>query len=234
MHTLSASDLLRAWEAGQALSPPQRALSLLAAANPEADVESLARLPLGARDAGLIELRARCFGGALTAVAACPGCGGRVEFELDTRLLRGPSVRPEDVFAVAIGGEELRLRALNTLDVLAVAGEPVADPRRALAERCVIGGARGLTDAQLDAVSGALREADPQAEVSVALTCPECGRGWSAMLDIASYVWQEIDAWAQRTLDDVHALASAYHWREDDILVMSAWRRQQYLQRISP
>lgn len=234
MHTLSASDLLRVWEAGQSLSPPQRALTLLAAADPEASVESLARLPLGARDARLIDVRAQCFGGALTALAACPNCGGRVEFEFDTRALRAPSVRADDVFAVAVGGAELSIRALNTLDVLAVGGEPGADPRRALAERCVTGGARGLTDAQVDAISGALREVDPQAEVSIALTCPVCGCAWSAILDIASYVWQEIDAWAQRALDDVHALAAAYHWREDDILAMSAWRRQQYLQRISP
>lgn len=234
MHELSASDLLRVWEAGQGLGPPQRALALLAAADREASVESLARLPIGARDARLIDVRAQCFGGAFAAVADCPECGGCVEFHFDAQALRAPAAQAGDVISVVVGGEVLRLRAVNTLDILALADEPGLDARRALAERCVLDGPAGLTDAQVDAVSGALREADAQAEVSVALSCPACGQPWSAVFDIVAYVWQEIDAWAQRMLDDVHALAAAYHWREDDILAMSAWRRQQYLQRIGP
>jgi hypothetical protein len=51
-------------------------------------------------------------------------------------------------------------------------------------------------------------------------------------LDIASYLWSEIHAWAGRMLRDVHALAAAYGWREADILAMSPWRRQAYLEMI--
>ena len=74
-----------------------------------------------------------------------------------------------------------------------------------------------------------MAEADPQAEVELALNCPACGEGWQAPFDIESFFWDEIGAWARRVLGEVHVLASSYGWRESDILNMSAWRRQFYI-----
>lgn len=232
MQFLSASALLRAWEAGSALSLPQRALTLLVAAHPDTSTDALARLTIGERDARLIDLREQCFGSAITAIAACPSCSEPAELQFDLAALRAPAACSDAVFSIANEDGEVRFRAVNTLDVLALMDSPNANPKRALAERCVVESVRMLTDAQVDAIAGALREADSQAEVTIALTCPNCGHAWPALFDIASFFWREIDAWAQRTLDDVHALAAAYHWREEDILAMSAVRRQQYLLRL--
>jgi hypothetical protein len=56
-------------------------------------------------------------------------------------------------------------------------------------------------------------------------------RAWLvSRLHIASYLWGEIDDWARRVLRDIHVLASAYGWRESDILDMNARRRETYLQ----
>ena len=74
-----------------------------------------------------------------------------------------------------------------------------------------------------------MAEVDPQADVQMDLTCPACGHQWQALFDIESFFWREISAWANRILREVHALASAYGWRESDILSMSTWRRQTYL-----
>lgn len=230
MRSLSASDLLRVWEAGNALNLPQRALALLAAAFPTESTDALACLTLGERDARLIDLREQCFGSAITAIATCPMCSERVEMQFDVPALRAPAACSEAIFTLL--DDEVRFRAVNSLDVLALMEQPSVAPKRALAERCVVKSASALTAAQVDALAGALREADSQAEVTIALTCPNCGHAWPALFDIASFFWREIEAWAQRTLDDVHALAAAYHWREEDILAMSAWRRQQYLSRI--
>jgi hypothetical protein len=76
-------------------------------------------------------------------------------------------------------------------------------------------------------------QADPQADVQLALTCPACGHQWEATFDIASFFWSEIDSWAHRILREVHTLASAYGWREADILAMSPQRRQLYLEMVS-
>jgi hypothetical protein len=77
-----------------------------------------------------------------------------------------------------------------------------------------------------------MSELDPQGDVQIALNCTQCSHRWDAPLDIASFVWSEIHAWVVRLLNEVHALALAYGWRESDILAMSPWRRQAYLELI--
>jgi hypothetical protein len=75
-------------------------------------------------------------------------------------------------------------------------------------------------------------QAEPLADLSLAATCPACGHNWQILFDIVSYFWSEINAWSLRLMREVHSLASAYGWREADILAMSAWRRQRYLELI--
>jgi hypothetical protein len=70
---------------------------------------------------------------------------------------------------------------------------------------------------------------DAQANIQVELDCPSCRRSWTATFDILAFFWTELDAWAQRLLAEVDKLASAYGWREADILAMSATRRNIYL-----
>ncbi|HXI74354.1 MAG TPA: hypothetical protein VNG94_02120, partial [Pyrinomonadaceae bacterium] len=84
-----------------------------------------------------------------------------------------------------------------------------------------------------DAVAKRMAEADPQADLRLDLSCPACGHRWQALFDIDSFFWSEINAWAQRVLTEVHALASAYGWRERDILDLSPRRRQFYLGLVS-
>jgi hypothetical protein len=96
-------------------------------------------------------------------------------------------------------------------------------------------GGRGRSPRQLpatvrDALARRMGELDPQADVHTRVVCPECAHAWQAVFDIVSFLWAELDGWAQRFLRDVHVLASAYGWREDDVLALSPWRRQIYLQ----
>jgi len=71
---------------------------------------------------------------------------------------------------------------------------------------------------------------DPRARIELDLSCANCGHSWQTVFDIAGFLWAEINAWAPRTLRDVHTLARAYGWREADILGMSPRRRQSYLE----
>ena len=74
--------------------------------------------------------------------------------------------------------------------------------------------------------------ADPQADLQLSLACPECQHTWQTPLDIVSYFWSEIQAWATRLLREIHALASAYGWNEAEVLALSSWRRRAYLELI--
>ena len=234
---MNAAALLAAWEEGQGQGPAHRALSLLAAADPEAGWEELAALPLGERDRRLLDLRQAALGGRLDGVARCPGCGETLDVALDSRSLRVEAVAGPEL-ALSRAGLELRFRLPDSRDLLAAeACAGVAEARRTLAERCVVEAWRGgapvaaaaLADEEVAALADALAAADPGAELLLELSCPVCGHGWSAILDVASFVWSEVEAEALRLLGEVHVLARAYGWREGDVLALSPRRRRLYL-----
>jgi hypothetical protein len=112
--------------------------------------------------------------------------------------------------------------------------------RQLLLERCLLeihqdGETRSVDELPatiVDKVVEKMAQADPQADVQLALACPMCNHEWQALFDVVSFFWSEINAWAARLLRDVHALAFAYGWREADILAMSPWRRQLYLEMV--
>lgn len=238
-----AANLLQAWERARHHSAPRRALALLAAAAPGEPPERLASWSVGRRDAALLDLRERLFGPAIAALADCPACGERNEVAFDAADIRLPPA-PAGAVSLEVGGLRLRLRPVESGDLLALAAERPADARRYLAERCCLSAnrtdrserpaepavARELPAEAMDAVSARLAEADPQADVRLALTCARCERAWEEPFDIATFLWVEVEEWARRTLREVHLLASAYGWREVDILAMGATRRAAYLE----
>ncbi|MBK8798624.1 MAG: hypothetical protein IPM07_20870 [Anaerolineales bacterium] len=87
--------------------------------------------------------------------------------------------------------------------------------------------------ALLSAIAAAMEHADPLAVVELGGACPHCDQAWAAFLDVAAFLWREVQGWAQRTLQEVHLLARAYGWREDEILALSPSRRRTYLQMIT-
>jgi hypothetical protein len=80
------------------------------------------------------------------------------------------------------------------------------------------------------AVVEKMTELDTQANVQLNLTCPSCGHNWPTVFDIASFLWTEIDDLAKRTMRDIHLLASAYGWSEDQIVGLSPGRRRWYVE----
>lgn len=85
----------------------------------------------------------------------------------------------------------------------------------------------------VDAAIECMSEADRQADVWLDLTCPCCERRWKETFDIVSYLWSELQERAKELMREVHILASAYGWREAEILALSASRRQRYLEMLT-
>lgn len=236
MRPLSAQELLDAWERGLAETPIRRALILLAAACPGDDPEDLARESVGRRDARLLTLREWNFGSRLVSLASCPVCAERLETVFDVSDIRVTSFEdaPPEPLSLEVSGTVLTFRLPNSLDLAALSSAGnVEGARRRLLERCLLGAKAGdLPDGALEAVARSMGEADPQGDVELSLTCPACSHSWLAAFDIASFFWTEIDAWARVLLHEIHILASAYGWREADILALSPWRRRSYLELI--
>lgn len=233
-----AQTWLGVWEQGQRATPLQRALLILQALTPGASWQELSHLPLGERDARLLAAREALFGPRLEALTHCPACGERLELSLQVAELRlGQSPTRQ---TLEHGEYHLILRPLDSLDLASALAS--ADPARTLTLRAieeVSFQGQALEAAQLpqevlEAVANQLPETDPQADLELKLSCPACRHAWAAPFDPLAFVWRELNAWALRTLAEVHRLASAYGWREQDILALSPVRRQLYLGMVGP
>lgn len=231
MPPFDASALLDTWERSFALSPPRRALSLLAYAYPEQGSDALGTLTLGQRNAWLAQLRVALFGRNLDLVAQCPQCSTALEFALDAQAFIVASA-PLPSQRVDCDGACVQVRAVTAADLLDLPDDARLAQHR-LARRCIVDAERPgieaeLSDASLAAIADALAAADPAATAELLLDCPDCATRWPAAFDIAALLWREIDAWARRTLRDVHAIASTYAWSERDVLALSPTRRRLY------
>jgi hypothetical protein len=91
MRALSASELLDAWERGLGQRLNERALTLLAATDPQNPLDALAKLSIGRRDAGLLSLREKIFGSRLISLADCPRCRERLELSFNTADIQDSS-----------------------------------------------------------------------------------------------------------------------------------------------
>ncbi|MBG0856531.1 hypothetical protein I2W78_32910 [Streptomyces spinoverrucosus] len=232
-----AADLLATWEAGLTEAPAGRALLLHGTARPDLDARALPALPVGEREADLFALRRALFGERMQVRLDCAGCGADMEFDLDAgEFARSVGVRGQSVVRVAHDGWEVEFRLPGVADLTAAAH--TEDPRGALLARCLVSAAHDGTSVGADALPGpvqrriaaAVEAADPGADVTLNVACPECARATRAELDIASYLWTELDSWARDLLLDVHLLATAYGWSEPEILALSPLRRRYYLE----
>jgi hypothetical protein len=238
MRPLTDHELLDAWERGLARPPLERAITLLAAALPETPPAALADLRMGERDARLLTLRELTFGSRLSALADCPECQARLEINFATSDIKVEPPTPLENLEFAHAGYTCRVRLPRTRDLARLEASTALEARRKLLESCILEARLHgeeippdhIPEGVATALAEEMAEADPQADVRLALECPDCGQKWSTSFDILSYFWSEISAWASGVLRDVHVLASAYGWSEREILGLGARRRWLYLE----
>ncbi len=219
---------------------------LLALAEPGIAQDGLSALSVGQRNAALLLLRQKTLGTPAPCLMACPDCGERLEFTLDTGAMVPPTTElvwePDTrIHRLSVDGRMLSFRLPNSLDLASIVACPDADAaRRLLLARCIMAAgddepevdAGQLSRRELDALADAMSECDPLTEVTLALDCPACQHSWKALFDIVTFFWTELEALAKRLLRDVHTIASAYGWHESEILALSAARRHYYLELI--
>lgn len=247
MRPLSATQLLALWDAGQTRHPIDRALLALALAMPEEVPDELADRPVGWREVNLLALRNATFGSTLDGYAPCPSCGSLMEFSLDGAALLDELPTPPSEARIEFDGRQWRLPSsrdqamiLDALDAETAVGR--------LLERCRIdetaapdGTAAVDTEKSpkimpsptlIGELESRMEALDPAANIRLGMQCSDCGHLWEAVLDVGSCFWDELGTRARQLLESVHRLASAYGWREADILALSPARRAAYLNMI--
>ncbi|MBT2442711.1 hypothetical protein J7E93_21890 [Streptomyces sp. ISL-36] len=167
-----------------------------------------------------------------------------------------PAHSTESIGTVRVGGLEVRFRAPSVSDFERASES--ADPESAaqtLLSSCVIGARRlpagpgpddlavdpspgaglsldALPEEVVDALDTELHRHDPYGDLRVTTVCPACGHGFDVGLDPVTVFWEEIEGHARLLLFDVHRLASAYGWSEQDCLRLDPVRRACYLELI--
>lgn len=242
MHPLSAHNIINIWETTQNQHPLDKALTILAAGKPETKWEQLAALSIGQRDQLLLEIREKTFGPTLAGFAECSKCKEPLEFTTsvnELRIVQGlSSDMNENSLEMVLDKMKLKFRLPNSIDIAAVIDiKDVQTAQYLIVQRCIQGAifkgkhvnAKELSARAVNKLARRMAECDPQAEILLDLRCPACSHKWQVTFDIVAFFWKEISVYARRLLQEVHALAFAYKWREEDIVSMTPARRQYYL-----
>jgi hypothetical protein len=241
MQHVTPEVLLRCWELGMAdPRPGPRSRALLEAASPDRSAGECGALSAGERDARLLRLREQMFGSQFAGWVACPNCRHGLEVEFEAADIRsGLGVGSRQPLTHSCGDYSVRFEAPSVDQLARVEPGGSAEQRHAqLLELVVLEASRSgrpcaaadLPEAVVAAVESMLEEHDVQVLTELGVNCEACGHRWSAPFDIASYLWTELERWAVRLLWEVHALAWAYAWKESDLIQMTPWRRQRYLE----
>jgi hypothetical protein len=243
----SPAALLAVWERAAPLPAAERARALLAlessgdgSANARFDGRADAnRWTLGRRDTALARVFRALYGDRVEAIVRCAACDEMLDFELSLNALYLDSdaeVREPGTFCLRVEDYELTLRPLESGDLSSLPRSP-ARALECILRRCVLSVRRAGVDVDVallpepvrDAVSEALRQADPVSEVRLVLDCAGCGATDGVLFDIGAFLWEYLERSALQTMREVHELGSAYGWAERDILALSNHRRRVYL-----
>jgi len=207
-------------------------------------------LTVGDREALLLHVRRATFGETISCALDCPvpACAERLEWDLHIEdLLQPPYAKAEPFYEEALHGETgeawtVRFRLPTGADQKATASTAIEDPEVAADKillRCVESvttkDGKHVPDAEwLASVRACLPERildlDPQAELTLTLTCPVCGHIFTALLDAADYFFREVDRRGRSLYEEVHQLAYHYHWSEGEIMSMGPRTRRRYLE----
>lgn len=220
---------------------PARVTAVLAAAlehvGGEVATPDLVRgLCLGDRQFLARQLAARLGRDEIWLTAGCGYCGGGFDFQVRQSALPVKEAGPDEPWAeVQSRLGPCRLRPPTGADQEAVAAiADDAEALRALAARClqsvdgapVEAGSRiELGDGELAVIEEALEAVSPEVALWVRARCPHC--------DSENDVWVDPYLGLRGRRDElfveIHTLASAYGWTEEQILGLPRERRQTYL-----
>lgn len=212
------------------------------------------RLLAGDRQFLLLRLREATFGQRVEGTLSCPwpGCAARVDLDFSTAdvpVKRCEAIAPVyrvELSPAAAEGEEGRTVAFRLPDggdQEALAPLLERNPAAALAgllERCVVDDGTGCRDAAERVarlsplaraeVERAMEAHAPAVELEMELTCPECGRGFTAPFDLQDFFFGELRTSRDLLYRQVHYLAWHYHWSEREILELPREKRLAYIE----
>lgn len=167
-------------------------------------------------------------------------CGEPLEVELSLDDLLSLQNEASDLLTVPCGEQTLWLRKPSGADQLEWAGRRFEDELtattamvQALIVRDDESRAAGrpvlLTDESVALVDRAMQDGDSLVNFSLELVCPHCESHSEFEIDLQALAIERLEHCQRSLLATVHRLAKHYHWSEQQIFAVPAWRRTHYL-----
>lgn len=191
-------------------------------------------LPHTDLDVLLLLTRRAVFGDLVRATVRCPAdaCGAAISVAFSTmeyldhhRPSPAPGVEPDDEPGwCRLTGSGVRFRPPAAADISAVAGD--RRPERTLLSRCVR--PENPPAATRRRVERAMQRLAPSLVGELTGACPECGAVVAIRFDPVQFCLRELSDQAASVFEDIHLLASVYHWPEAQILTLPRRRRTRY------
>lgn len=216
---------------------------LLPTGNLVFDRAALDALPVGDRLAMLVKLLRASGQDTLVAALTCNAidCGGSFEIEIDLSTLldyHRHANQESEIEAEADGGS-IHLRRPTAEDQNVWRQGGFLNPHLAtekMVQSLVIESEVGMDspipEIIIQAIEKAMRAADPLMAPTIESECPDCGQRQQQVLDLGSLLLRRLERIQTGMIEDIHVLASSYHWTEDQVLALPAKRREQYLKLI--
>jgi hypothetical protein len=170
-----------------------------------------------------------------------PGCRELMEIELDLADF-SQSGQPTTLSFQPTPETELQLRLPNGCDQLYwLSNNGAVDNSFAKMAATLVTQVNGETppegwqvpDAWLDLIGAELEQHDTLMTIEIETTCPACLQNMQLDLDIEKHLLSFLAGEQKRLLNQIHQLASAYHWSETDIVALTCQRRHYYTTRIN-
>ena len=202
----------------------------------ESDAErAWADIPVSDGDALLLHMRRSVMGDALQADVRCTrkDCGARIDlaFSIAAYLNHNApkpakgAVREAEMWWRLDG---VRFRAPRLSDE--IEARRAKNAEQFLAAKCVDSGSPDRKTRSR--IATALGRLAPNLAGELAAKCPDCGSSFTVSFDPRSFVLRELRGLAAFLDEDIHLLASAYHWSYRDILSLPRNRRMQFAERV--
>lgn len=189
-------------------------------------------LPLTDADAALLAGRQYWVGDRIETTVQCSfdDCRDKadVDFKITDFLEHRRSTVPKGVergdgFFVC---DEVVFRAPTLADEEAARASTT--PARTLGNRCIATSSPRIQRK----IEKMLEKIAPSLVSELALSCPGCARNQLATFDPRAFVLKELGDQAQFLWDDVHLIASSYHWSKEEILMLERSERVELAERI--
>jgi hypothetical protein len=221
-----------------------RCLLRVGAVEPVA-AELVRRLSTGDREALLLHIRRLTLGERISCLLSCANCKKKMDLDLQIEeLLLPPYAHSQETHEVDISdganSYRVRFRVPNGEDQEAVASAAERSVNAAaelVLGRCIerVESAdkeklSDLPDVVLRELPAKMAVLDPQAEILLDLTCPECAAAFVVPFDAGDYFIRELALHERELYREVHALSLHYHWSEDAALGLSRRKRQTYFE----